>query len=169
MTVKTLLYAQHNYCMELFHWKILVCLRKERLHIPTTFADFLTPAICVLNANSGSVHPNTRRVLLKQMILELFRQCCVSGPSFYVTVIKDDNLTSTNCLNVCFFFWWCQLTPLSTIFQYDRGGQFYWWRNRDDPEKNHWPVHLVLIDIRTHISGDRQATHYMYVHFFVCN
>jgi len=83
-----------------------------------------------------------------------------------------------------FKVWWC-LTPLSTIFQLHRGGQFYWWRKLEDQEKttdlseetggpwenhrpvaSHWQtlshnvVYIALSGSRTHnISGDRHWLH----------
>ena len=38
------LYFMHSYCMKLFYCKNLLCLRKERLHIPTFFFYFLFSA-----------------------------------------------------------------------------------------------------------------------------
>ena len=58
---------------------------------------------------------------------------------------------------------WC-LTPISTIFQLYRGGQFHWWRESGDPEKTTdlskvtdklYHINLALIEIRIHnICGD---------------
>jgi hypothetical protein len=50
-------------------------------------------------------------------------------------IFPDVNLSHGNLVFVCV----C-LTPLSTIFQLYRGGQFYWWGQPENLEKTHQPV-----------------------------
>ena len=55
----------------------------------------------------------------------------------------------------CMFVLLC-LTPLSTIFQLYRGGQFFWWRKPNVPRVNHNVITDKLYQIMLYcLSGIR--------------
>ena len=142
-------------------WKIVRSSVILLLTLLYTLLKWKGKCVLYIDMNRGELLWLWEMVLRQQVLL----------PSCY----WDAVVVSIACVFVYYdsllVYVWC-LTPLWTIFQLYRGGQFYWWRKHEYPEKNtnlsqvtdklyhimlyRYRVHLAMNGVRTHnFSGDR--------------
>ena len=102
----------HSYCTKLFHYKILLCLRKERLHIPTLFVDFLSkPAFLVLTPVPCSRIPGVLSANVNinyRLPIKVYYRICTLK-----TYQNRNNSWKPECALSFNMGWWIKFTNIS--------------------------------------------------------
>ena len=101
-------------------------------------------------------------VFLTCMLIHLCWFACVFTTCVFITCVFTTCVFITCVLGLGL---WC-LTPLSTIIQLYRGGQFYWWRKPEYQEKTIDPPRKSLTLITCLLI--HLCVNYMFVNTFVC-
>jgi hypothetical protein len=123
-----ILYCMQSCCAKLFHCKILLCLRKERLHIPTLFVDLLsTPAFLVPTPVSCSRIPG----VITEYLCHKWPRVCFAWRnhsvvlSSFITVHWVCNKSNAMCANrgagtaaISTCFWWESCCSIFIFFSF---------------------------------------------------